>query len=163
LRVPDKTPGHGRFSLRAGRRSGSFGRDTQTILMPVRNRPALGHPSDIIRSCPNRLHPRPAIRSSVNLLVLTAPLLPLGSHRTGTHPLTPDQSGERTSLRHGPVADGDAHAHAADRCRLRDPGRGRDGGRGAWLYGKALTTTLLVGIAVVALGVTIRAVEQGQP
>lgn len=33
---------------------------------------------------------------------------------------------------------------------------------GAWLYGESLNTTLLIGIAVVALGVTILAVGQGQ-
>ncbi|AWB22725.1 QacE family quaternary ammonium compound efflux SMR transporter [Methylobacterium currus] len=33
---------------------------------------------------------------------------------------------------------------------------------GAWLYGEPLNATLLVGIGVVALGVTILAVGQGQ-
>jgi len=33
---------------------------------------------------------------------------------------------------------------------------------GAWLYGEPINTTLLVGIGVVALGVTILAVGQGQ-
>ena len=33
---------------------------------------------------------------------------------------------------------------------------------GAWLYGEAISPTMLAGIAVIAVGVTILAVGQGQ-